>query len=753
MVEIEFWDMDPLHLIKEYGDKVDPLILAGYKLAPQFVFVNDDDRDLNPVKIDLPEPPPYHKIDGFGLPAREQMWQPPKLPRKLKDLQTKLSTLDDIWDELDGHKEYYEEEIKFIQRAWYYRLHGYWFFNNGVPTYIDGWHYFYCAWWNIDVGLPKYRDRDRRFFLFARKIYNETRAPRCDAKGYAIKDSDGEYDWIEFEKRLFYGFNYAKHRREGATYKAECINFEIISRTSGAFGGIQSMNDVQARKCFLRHLVAPWKKLPFFFKPNYEGSTSPKTELSFTPPAKRLSSKGSLSYAEIGLESGINYEMADPSAYDGDKLFFHHDDEVGKLKKGLSCWDRHTVVKECLVTGSEIIGFTIKTSTVGEMERGGGKLFKHQCMMSKFYERNPNGQTRSGLANLFIPAYDGLQGFIDKYGMSVIDTPTKEQAEFIGRKIGAREYLLNRRKGFIDADDQDGLSEEIRLYPMRFAECFRTSTKSSGFNMNKLETYIDDLTFRNDATIRGDFMWQGNIRDSKVIFKENPSGKFVVSHQLNEKDANRRFWDDNEECWIPGNTEYGCAGGDPFKFNKTEGNRKSNGGGAVVRKGKIRDGDFSLRRNFSCTYNVRVYDKNEYGEDMLMMCVYYGVKMFPEINVPFLWDYFFDRGYSGYLLYKVDPKSFEQSKTPGIQTSERFKQDIFSEYMGWIEYEAISELHIEVLEECRDIDGPEDMTNYDLFTAGGLALLGTHGVYDEIQKLESEDIDLKDFFAEKSYGL
>jgi len=39
---------------------------------------------------------------------------------------------------------------------------------------IDGWHYFYCEWWNIDAGLPKYRDRDRKFFLFARKIYTET---------------------------------------------------------------------------------------------------------------------------------------------------------------------------------------------------------------------------------------------------------------------------------------------------------------------------------------------------------------------------------------------------------------------------------------------------------------------------------------------------------------------------------------------------------------------------------------------------
>lgn len=329
--------MGPLQLLKTYGRQYDPIILSQYDAADRFVWVNTDDKDLIPIKIDLPEAPDYHLIEGFGLPAKDQKWQPPKVPKKLRELTLKYETLDEIWTEIEDNPDIYDDEIQFIKKAWYYRLNGYWFFNNGVPTYIDGWHYFYCAWWHIDVGLPKYRDRDRRFFLFARKIFNETKAPRCDNKGFAIKNNAGEYEWIEFGKRLFYGFNYPKHRREGATYKAECINYEIISRTMGAWGGIQSMNDEQARKCFLRHLVAPWKKLPFFFKPNYEGSTSPKSELSFSPPAKRLSSRGALSTSELGLESGINFEMADASAYDGDKLYYHHDDEVGKLKKGLSC--------------------------------------------------------------------------------------------------------------------------------------------------------------------------------------------------------------------------------------------------------------------------------------------------------------------------------------------------------------------------------------------------------------------------------
>jgi len=767
--------MNHLALLKRYYKEVDAQILSQYEDADKSVWVNIDDKDLTPIEIILPEPPEPHLIDNWGMPAREQLWHPPKLPKRLKELQVKYETLDEAWEELETHPDIYEEEIAFIRLQWERRLNGYWFYNNGIPTYIDGWHYFYCGWWKIDVGLPIYRDRDRRFFLFARYIYTETKAPRVDKDGLAIKNDKGKYIWVDFSRRLFYGFNYPKHRREGATYKAECICYEIISRTMNAFGGIQSMNDIQARKCFLRHLVAPWKKLPFFFKPNYEGSTSPKTELSFSPPAKRLSSRGSLSTSELGLESSIGYEMADASAYDGDKLYFHHDDEVGKLKKGLSCWDRHTVVKECLVIGSKIIGFTIKTSTVGEMEKGGGKMFKHQCKMSRFYERTQNGQTKSGLATLFIPAYDGLEGFIDQYGMSIIGTPTKEQSayiaydrlessdkrsnkiinnlisdqsEYVKREVGAKEFLLNRRSAFVD--DQESLSEEIRLYPIRFIECFRTAAKSSGFNMNKLETYIDELSFGRQPIATGNFSWKGNVRDSRVIFTENPQGKFKVSHQLNDNESNLHFINDDGQI-EPSNTSWGVAGGDPFKFNITEGNRKSKGGGAVIRKGKIKDNDFSMKRKFVCIYAQRTFDKNIYAEDMLMMCIYFGVKMFPEIDVPLLWDYFVERGYGEYLLYKVDPKNFEVNKTPGT-TANKVKQDIFTEYMTWIENEADIETHIEVLEECRDIDGPEDMTNYDLFTAGGYALLGTRGIYDEIAALNEREYTIDSYLKKRVYS-
>ena len=291
-----YQNMNNLSLLKKYGDQVPLSILQQYKQADKYLWVNDNDKDLTPLRIDLPSPPEYHLIDGFGKPAHEQKWKPPKLPKRLNEIQRKFETIDDVWDELESNKELYAEEIKFIKQQWYYRLNGYWLFINGKPTYIDGWHHFFCSWWNIDIGLPEYRDRDRKFFLFARLCYIEKRTfAEIDEVGNAVQNKNGYYDFKDIGRRVLYGFNYPKHRREGATYKAECIGYEIISRSKNASSGIQSQNDDQSKDCFLKHLIAPWKKLPFFFKPNYEGSTSPKNELSFSPPAKRLSSRGSLS--------------------------------------------------------------------------------------------------------------------------------------------------------------------------------------------------------------------------------------------------------------------------------------------------------------------------------------------------------------------------------------------------------------------------------------------------------------------------
>jgi len=55
------------------------------------------------------------------------------------------------------------------------------------------------------------------------------------------------------------------------------------------------------------------------------------------------------------------------------------------------------------------------------------------------------------LGLMFFPAYDGLEGFIDRFGMSVIGTPTDRQmklraeAEFAGLRMGAKQWQQEER--------------------------------------------------------------------------------------------------------------------------------------------------------------------------------------------------------------------------------------------------------------------------------------------------------------------
>jgi hypothetical protein len=631
------------------------------------------------------------------------------------------------------------------------------------PTYIDGWHYFYLNFWKLNIGLPKYRYRDRLFFLFARFCYTDTVAvypyhviyegskkyftEYKEAVDFAERNSleiITKFEKVDTGRRICYGFNYPKFRREGATYKAECINYEIISRTRQATGGIQSMTDDSAKSAFSEKLISPWKKLPFFFKPLYEGTTDPKEKLSFNPPAKRMSNSGSPINIEIGLESKIDYGPADRNYYDGQTLHFYHDDETGKVI-GENCDERHNVTKICMSKGNEIIGFTIKTSTVGEMVRRGGKNFFELCSKSHYEKRNMNGTTVSGLYNLFIPSYINLTGFTDKHGNPVIDTPTAEQKEYIKNDIGAKEYI--ERERIAKRPNPDDYSEYVRLFPISFRECFRTSSKDTGFNLEIIENRIDELKFDRQATVTGNFIRENpNDKDSRVQWVPCSNGKFKSSLVLPPEETNLKFKKGNN--WFPSKpTRFdGCA--DPFKFLKTEGYRKSNGGGSwfynrdYVIDPEGRDVSEWLTNRFILTYSNRTHDKNEYCEDMLMACIYLGSMMFPEINVSLIWDYFVERGYAGYLkyAYKTGTKIFRE--TPGFNSGSGTKQDLFGEMMQYIKIHGMRERHIEILEECQDIAGIEDMTNYDLFTAAGGCLLSVRSGYNKIIEGHNQSQDI-----------
>lgn len=784
-----------LALSKKYPNVPAP-ILYQYKDADKIIQYNYDDPDLVPIDVDVEalikknffaECPGHDSvpeellagfnyelwdtIDNFGKEAKDQKIFRQKMPKKLVDLQNKCSTVEEIYDIIKSAPNIYQDEIAWMKLQWHRRIYGYWVFINGKPTYIDGWHYFYYNFWHLDVGLPTYKSRDKKFFIFARYCYRTTEAvyqfrrmvdgeyqytsDESELKKWKTEDIDIEQGIyvVDTNSRTCYGFNYPKHRREGATYKADCILYEIISSLENARGGIQSMDGEHAETAFKLHVVMPWRKLPFFFRPKTSSSTSPAKTLVFEPPIQRSKTKGSVNTGGVGLDSSIDYATtAGRSAYDGEKLIFLHNDESGKTGEE-HVYQRWQVQKQCLSqgNGSIIHGFTINTSTVGELTKKGGAPFFSWCKDSHWQNRNnANGQTTSGMFNLFIPAFDGLDGFIDEFGESIIETPTNRVVNEFGKvvKIGAKEYLEKVQMDLLAKGDPESIlkyQENLRLFPTRFAHCFIASASDTGFNMKILSERISELMMNDRLQpVTGDFEWLEPFRSVKWV--PSPTGKFKCSYIPSPEKQNLMIEGNDGQKYplYPGKF---IASGDPFRFTKTDGYRMSKGGGAVFWDfdGSI-DDDKGINemprdvfRNYTkqnwmtnryvCTYLNRVDDKDLYAEHMLRMCIFFGAMMYPENNVDLINEKFESWGFGGYLLYDFDPVKGVVKENAGFHSSESKKQDLFLGLKQYIEEHGHRESHLDLLMECKDIGGLEEMTKYDLFTAGGGCQLGRKSQY------------------------
>jgi hypothetical protein len=784
-----------------------------YKEADKVLVLHEEDQDLDTIHIPLPSPPAKEKIDGYGKHPSEQFFVHEEMPERLKHIETYIRRfyaikekdpviIDQIYDYLESQRKDWTEEIKWIRKMIHRRYHGCWIYINGKPTYINRWYWFFLNQWDVGNtyrtdGRPEYRERDWMWWTANQYLYETTSVPwrfrvdyvekgkkrtkyfgfMPDAKVFTkslesrnkmLYETKGQIQYynINYEEGLFlqdvgrrvnYGLTYPKGRRDGATYRSQSNGYCIITEGKKRFGGIQSKSDADSEGVFSNKLIKPWQSTWFFFKPSHDGGSTPKSKLDLVKSSRK---KNEL-FADTGLNGWIDFRNSNTLAYDGEKLHFIHHDEVGKKEKGstVDVIKRWNVARKCLQQGAgrDIIGWALLTSTTDKMAGGGGRDFYHICKNSNYLSRNANGQTLSGLVNLFIPSHIGLEGFVDKFGNTVIETPEEPVMGANGKPIdiGSLDHIMNTRKSLEESEDFEALNEEIRQHPIKFAECFREDSSESGFNTAILNERIQYLKFNEPPMRYFDLEWE-NGTFGPVVLVDNPEGKFKASWLPEKQHCNNMVYDVEYGWYAPGISSGLILGCDPFMFNKTRGNVKSNGAGALFRvRDKRLDPDSKepykwVTNKFAVTYNTRVNDKDEYAQDMLKLCIYTGAMAYPENNVPLIDEKFKEWGYGGYLLYKVDDFGREQVMA-GENTNNISKQLLFGEWMTYINRYASNEDHIEMLQECLEIGSIENMTYYDLFTAGGWALRGASmlGKYyvDESQK----STDISDIFQTYSY--
>lgn len=550
----------------------------------------------------------------------EQYWQPIEMSKELQRIKS-VFDWDSFTDDFKNkHYDYIDTEFKR-------REEGFFFMNNGIPTYIPGSYYMYLQWSKIDIGLPDYREANRLFFIF--------------------------WEACKADERC-YGMCYLKNRRSGFSFmsSAETVNQATI--TSDARFGILSKSGHDAKTMFTDKVVPISIHYPFFFKPIQDGMDRPKTELAYRVPASKLTRR-KLDNKErlediVGLDTTINWRNTGDNSYDGEKLRLLVHDESGKWEKPDNILNNWRVTKTCLRVGSNIVGKCMMGSTSNSLEKGGSN-FKKLYYDSDPKKRNKNGQTASGLYALFIPMEWNYEGFIDIYGWPVFDTPSKPIVGIDGKMIsvGVIEHWDNEAEGL--KDNADALNELYRQFPRTEKHAFRDETKNAIFNLAKIYEQIDyNEDLRNTGIVtKGNFQWRNGIRFTEVEFMPNRDGRFYVSWIPPRNLQNKCIIVNGNKT--PGNEHMGAFGCDPYDISGTVDGGGSNGAVHGLTKFSMED---CPANQFFLEYVARPQTSEIFFEDVLMAIHFYGMPILVENNKPRLLYYLKRNGYRQYSMNRPD---------------------------------------------------------------------------------------------------
>jgi len=625
----------------------------GYDKKYDVVVISKDGTigdiyDISGLKVALPSNP--KEVDDRG-----NRWTASEYPKEL----SRIKTIFD-WNRRDN--KFKSQYVDYIESEFDRRDDGYWFINNGKPTYMTGSHYMYLQWTKIDVGHPDFRESNRILYIF--------------------------WEACKADNRSF-GMCYLKNRRSGFSFMSseECANIGTISKDARI--GILSKTGSDAKKMFTDKVVPIVRNYPFFFKPIQDGMDNPKTELAFRLPASKITRKnmGNENTDEIeGLDTTIDWKNTSTNSYDGEKLLLLVHDESGKWEKPENILNNWRVTKTCLRLGSKIIGKCMMGSTSNALSKG-GENFKKLFAASNVGLRSANGQTKSGLYSLFIPMEWNYEGYIDQYGWPVFDDPSKPVTGVDGEMIdnGVITYWNNE----VDAlkSDPDALNEHYRQFPRTESHAFRDESKESIFNLTKIYQQVDynDSLIKDRVLTRGYFHWKGGEEDTEVIWTPDPKGRFLVSWVPSFNLRNNFI--DRKGVRYPGNEHMGSFGCDPYDISGVVGGGGSKGSLHGLTKFHMED---APSNEFFLEYVARPKTAEIFFEEVLMACIFYGMPILAENNKARLLYHFKKRGYRGFSMNRPDKHRNKLSKTElelgGIpNSSEDVKQAHASSIESYIE--------------------------------------------------------------------
>jgi len=526
-------------------------------------------------------------------------------------------------DQLDFYNEKLEE---FKKQEWDRRLNGFWFMNNGKPTYITGLHYLYLQWWNIDIGSPKFRipDLEKSYFL-----------------EYCIQDPIS-MGMVEVTKRRF-----------GKSFFAGIFLIDYITRTKMTFGGIQSKTGSDAKKFFSKTIVNPFRRLPRFFRPEYDMSlgVNPRTEMRFQKTNVRgKKSEDSVDKDELG--SAIDWQSADETAYDGQKIHRYVGDECGKTVEA-NVYDRHEVVRYCLKDDEgRIIGKALYTTTVEKLDtdkNGIQDAFKLLWDESDQNNKQENGETSSGLYRFFMSAKKTRN--FDLYGY-----PDEEKT--LKAIMAERDAAKNNPRA---------LSARIRKEPLTIEEAFSTDADDCIFNVLNIAKREQELN--ENPILKRKVLFYRDI-DQKVKWRESKDEDFhwKITQFPPQGQDNKYTYEQKQKK--PGRISDGVIAIDGYS-NSQGGKYGSRASAWIGRRWDMLNPSQTGKAIGHLIGRPSI--KETLHEQVLLASEYYGYKVWYEHNSDDYLSYFRDRGRILYLgLYPnsvIDPTKKDSERYRGFPTT------------------------------------------------------------------------------------
>ena len=685
-----------------------------YGWNPEFDFVNiskdgtvGEFYNIQGLVVAVPAVP--KKVHSRSKEISEQYWEivPSPNDKQLKKLKS-TSMLKMLPEE---QREEWEE---FISQEWDRREDGYWFMNEGKPTWVTGSHYFYLRWAKIDIGSPDYREANRIFWYF-------WEACKADSRSY--------------------GMCYLKNRRSGFSFMSSSETVNLATQTAESQYGILSKTGADAKSMFINKVVKIATNLPFFFMPIRSGESKPKTELVFDVPSTKLTKRkldAGYNEDEIeyeGLGTKIDWKNTGDNSYDGEKLKLLVHDESGKWEKPNNVINNWNVTKTCLMLGTRLTGKCMMGSTCNKQSNGGAE-FKEMYDSSDLRRtgRDSNGTTPSGLYSLFIPMEWNVEGQIDRYGKPVIETPEEPRKDSHGGWItgGVIEWWDNKTEGLKRFPAQQ--NEFIRQFPRTENHAFRDEIAGALFNIAKINQQIDhndELEIPKLQVQEGVFQWVNGIKDSRVEFVPRQGGRFKVGWFPPEQYTNKIEIRDGNK--YPAWDGIGALGCDPYDIDGVNYGVGSNGACHGITSSNVAEWAPSMR--FFLEYIARPQTATIFFEDVLMACIYYGMPILIENNKPAILRYFKNRGYHHYCMLRPDKRPSELRPADislrGIpnnsedvrQTHASMIESYVEEYVGMDEHGDMGYMPFQrTLNDWLKFE-LRNRTDYDATISSGLALM------------------------------